>query len=428
MNVLTVSHYFHPYSIGGTEDYALSLAREMIARGHSAHVFHGVIDRGTDDYHTFQHVHEGVPCTAVSVDLKSIADFSGTWRQAPVERILARLLDEERFDVAHVHHLTRLSTGIVDLLKQRGIPIVLTLHDYWMQCARGQRVRLDGETCHEIDEKRCAECMAPEIDFVDRRKPWWRRLGASSQDRGRRYLSTIEARRVEMQRVFDAVDVVLTPSRYTREAFRSWGVRREIQVEPPGVDPALANGFRETPSPVVRFGFLGRMTPTKGVEVLVDAFRKLDVEAELWIHGFGEPEYERMLKERAENARVRFAGPYTAADIPKVYSTFDVQVVPSTWLECSPLVVPTARLFKKPLVASRIGGLIELVRDGVDGLHFEVGSVQDLAAKMRSLAADPAKVAKLKDAIAAPRTAADHMAAIVKHYERLGAGRLSATG
>jgi glycosyltransferase involved in cell wall biosynthesis len=287
-------------------------------------------------------------------------------------------------------------------------------------------VRLDGETCHEIVETRCAECMAPEIDFVDRRKAWWRRLAAASQDRNRRYLSIIEQRRIEMKRAFDAVDVVLTPSRFTREAFRTWGVAREIQVEPPGVDPAIAAGFRETTSPVLRFGFLGRMTETKGVEVLIDAFRKLDVEAELWIHGFGEPEYERSLKQRAGDARVRFAGSFAAKDVPTVYSTFDVQVVPSTWLECSPLVVPTARLFRKPLIASRIGGLIELVRDGVDGLHFEVGDAQDLASKLKLLAADPAKVAKLRGAIAPPRTAADHMAAIFGHYERLGAGRLSA--
>src|SRR5258706_579674 len=240
MNVLYVSHYFLPFSIGGVEDHTLNLARDMTARGHSVHVFHGVIERGTDDYHVFSHVHEGIPCTAVSVDLKTIDDFSGTWRQGEVERIFSQLLDSQKFDLVHIMHLTRLSTGLVDLLRRRGIPTVLTLHDYWMQCARGQRVRLDGETCHEIVETRCAACMAQDVDYFDRLKPWWRKvldpgsLGKGS-DRGARHTAKIRERRKDMLHALESIDLVLTASRYTREAFRSSGAWREIGVWNHGV-------------------------------------------------------------------------------------------------------------------------------------------------------------------------------------------------
>jgi len=82
---------------------------------------------------------DGIDCTGVEVDLPEIDDFSRTWRQVEVDRIFARLVDEKRPDLVHVNHLTRLSLGMLDVLKKRGIPVLLTLHDYWMQCARGVR-------------------------------------------------------------------------------------------------------------------------------------------------------------------------------------------------------------------------------------------------------------------------------------------------
>jgi glycosyltransferase involved in cell wall biosynthesis len=428
MNVLYVSHYFLPFSIGGVEDHTLNLARDMTARGHSVHVFHGVIERGTDDYHVFSHVHEGISCTAVSVDLKTIDDFSGTWRQAEVERIFAQLLDAQKFDLVHIMHLTRLSTGLVDVLRKRGIPTVLTLHDYWMQCARGQRVRLDGETCHEIVETRCAPCMAQDVDYFDRLKPWWKKLldpgslGKNS-DRSARHLSKIRERRKDMLHALESVDLVLTASRYTREAFKGWGVEREIVVVNQGVDPALAAQFRETSSPVLRFGFAGRMMETKGVEVLIDAFRGLDVEAELLIHGVGEAKYVKSLEARASGSKIQFRGPYQRAQIPEVYATFDVQVVPSTWLECQPLVMQTARLFRKPLIASSIGGMIELVRDGVDGFLFRVGDAGDLREKMKRLASDSGLVRRMVEATPVIRSAEDYTAAIEAHYQGLTTAR-----
>jgi len=417
VNILYVAHYYPPFAVGGVEDHTRYLARSMVELGHSARVFHGVIDRGLDDYHVFEHQVDGIRCTAVSVDLNTIDDFAGTWSQAEVERILDRVLSEERFDVAHVMHLTRLSTGLVDLLKRRGIPRVLTLHDYWMQCARGQRVRPDGGTCHEIDESRCADCMAEHIDFLDRRKSRWKR--AFLRGGPARHRAKIAERREDMQHAIEGFDLRLTASGFTRDTFREWGIQGEILVEHQGVDRTLAEGYRETNAPRLRFGFLGRIMSTKGLDVLIDAFQKLDVDAELVIHGLGDEAYLESMRRRATDPRIRFAGAFEQKDLANVYSTFDVQVVPSTWLECSPLVLQTASLFRKPAIVASIGGLVEMVRDGVDGLRFKVGDADDLAARMKSLVVDRAAVARMRDAIVPARSSQEYAAAIARHYEQL---------
>jgi glycosyltransferase involved in cell wall biosynthesis len=265
--------------------------------------------------------------------------------------------------------------------------------------------------------------MAPHIDFLDRRKPLWRRTVDKALRGGGPlpHLARIQGRREEMQRVLEEVDLVLTPSGYTRDTFQGWGVRREILVEHLGVDLASAQAYRETSAPLLRFGFLGKMIPTKGLEVLIDAFQLLDVEAELWIHGFGDGEYDSELRKRGVHPRIHFTGAFEQSQVPQIYSTFDVQVVPSTWLECSPLVVQTARLFRKPLIVSSIGGLIELVRDGVDGLRFPVGDAQALAAAMKRLVLDRDLVRRMKAALPPAGSVEDHAAAMARHYERLAA-------
>jgi glycosyltransferase involved in cell wall biosynthesis len=421
VNVLYIAHYYPPFAVGGVEDHTRYLARAMRDAGHEVRVFHGVIDQGFDDYHVLEHEVDGIACTAVSVDLKTIDDFSGTWKQKEVERILDRFVARHRIDVAHAMHLTRLSTGIVDVLRRRRIPSVLTLHDYWMQCARGQRVRPDGGTCFEIDEARCAECVGGWIDGHDGTKPRWKRalLGLAGRKGERRRLAKIAERRVDMQRAIEGFDLVLTASDFTRDTFRAWGIRKEIRVEHQGVDPKLAEGYRDTPAPRLRFGFLGRIMETKGLEILIDAFERLDLEADLVIHGVGDTAYVERLKQRSKHPRIRFEGPFEQKDLARIYATFDVQVVPSTWLECSPLVLQTASLFRKPAIVASIGGLVEMVRDGVDGLRFAAGDAGDLAAKMRSLVADRAVVARMAAAIVPARSTADYADAIARHYASL---------
>lgn len=422
MRIVYVSHYFLPFALGGTEEHTFLLARDMQRRGHHVHVFHGVIGEGLDDYTEGTHRYEGLDCSYVSVDLATITDFSGTWRQPAVERAFARCLETQRPDVVHIQHLTRLSLGLVDVVHARDLPVVLMLHDYWMQCARGQRMHPDGSVCHTIEVQRCASCMAVDIDFVDERKsPVERRELARGPAR---HLAVIEARSTEMLATLGAVDRLVTASRFTSETFSAWGVERSIDVVPYGVDPALRSDYAETPhTGRVRFAFLGRIADTKGVDILLDAFERVSGDASLAIHGAGDEGLLASISARAKRSaqpdRIRITGAYEREQLPRLYATMDVQIVPSTWLECSPLVVLTARLFDKPLIASAIGGLTELVRHEVDGLSFRPGDAIDLAAKLQTLVDDPMKVQQLKACVQRPREFAAYCDDIEDMYSEL---------
>ena len=420
MRVLLISHYFLPYSVGGTEEYAFLLARELVRRGHTAHVFHGILDDpelGEEELR--EHEYEGVPCTGVSADLCSIDDFSGTWRRAAVDRAFARFLAGRVFDLAHVQHLTRLSLGIVEQLRARGIPVLITLHDYWMQCALGQRVQRDGSVCQEVELERCARCMAEDVDFLDRRKPAFGRLRLLGRAGTRaRHLRKIRERRAEMLSVLDAADGVVTASRYVRESFRTFGV--EIKLALYGVDHALRNGDGGSPAESLRFGFLGRLAPTKGLDVLSEAFVRVRGNARLVLHGAGEPDEERRARElAAADPRVSFEGGFARDELATIYAGFDVQIVPSTWFECSPLVLQYAYLFRTPLVVSAVGALQEVASTTGGVVAFRPGDPADLAARLQELVDQPERVAELRAALPPPRPLEEHIDELLSIYEEV---------
>jgi glycogen synthase len=78
---------------------------------------------------------------------RAVRSFEESYRNPAIAAIAARLVDDWRPDVVHMHHLTCLSTDIVEMLAARGIPMVYTLHDYWLLCHRGQRLDTAGDVC-----------------------------------------------------------------------------------------------------------------------------------------------------------------------------------------------------------------------------------------------------------------------------------------
>src|SRR5262249_37219302 len=151
----------------------------------------------------------------------------------------------------------------------------------------------------------------------------------------------------------------------------------------------------------LRIAFLGRFDPTKGADVLVKAVRSLpDAALELHLFGVvqshGAVEYGRLLRRLAANdPRIRFSGPVGSDQVIELLGNFDALAVPSRWLETGPLVVLEAFAAGVPVLGSSLGGVAELVNDGVDGLLVPPDSVPDWSAALRRLCEDPALLAHL---------------------------------
>ena len=359
------------------------------------------------------------------------AGFSETYQSAPLNRVLAHLLDMVQPHVLHVHNLLNLSFALPALARSRGIGVAATLHDHTLVCASGgQRIhRADRHVCHSIDPQRCARCFTQSPFHTQMavgrlaRAPggriagiaaahlrrWAPRLaaslGRSLEQRPAPGLGpeAIAARMEAARSTFESFDVAVAPSESLAQSFRDLGFPAgRLLVSDYGFQPLRPAAGTSTPGRL-RIGFAGTLVWHKGADLLIEAVRQLPAErVELLVYGDTAvfPDYAHHLRQRARALPVRFMGGYQRADIARVFGQLDVLAVPSRWLENSPLVIHEAFMSGVPVVGARIGGIADLVKHEVNGLLFEPDSFESLAAALGRLVDDRA----LLDSLRAART------------------------
>jgi hypothetical protein len=190
---------------------------------------------------------------------------------------------------------------------------------------------------------------------------------------------------------YGACDLRISPSRFLRQMYLDNG-----DFDPHRFlfsDNGMRTDHVQTVSKVrqagdpIRFGFVGSLVWYKGGETMVRAMQLLQGKnALLNVYGTFDPEgddHHAELQELAGDARVTFHGRFDNSNLAAVYAEIDVLIVPSVWYENAPITIHEAHLTGTPVLTSNIGGMAEFVRDGIDGLHFEVGDASDLARQMQ---------------------------------------------
>ena len=209
-----------------------------------------------------------------------------------------------------------------------------------------------------------------------------------------------------MQQMLNSASRLLVPSDFCRQVYLDFGARADaIQVLPEGLE---LDHWRHLPprkpSPNLCFGYIGAQSAHKGVDVLVRAFRQLaNPHAELYLFGAGvpnDPFASRLKKAAAGDPRIHFRGRYENRRLPELLVGIDVIVIPSRWHETFSIVTHEALLAGLPVVASRLGGIPEVITDGVNGLLVPPSDEAALAEALARLASGRALVARLAQAAA----------------------------
>lgn len=296
-----------------------------------------------------------------------------------------RIVRKERPDLLHTNTLAGFSPRVWSAAKGLGVPVVHTIRDHYLLCIRSSMFHR-GENCR----RRCAACWALSLP------------------------------RVAATRHVDAVTAV---SQYMLDhhlafgAFDGTPIRRVIHnaYRPDPAAMAASAGHAQADGPL-RVGFLGRLHPTKGVEVLLEAVSMLAVDGiRLVLAGVGDAEYERYLYDRYASANVEFLGFVAPAEL---FSRIDVLAVPALWQEPFPRVTFEAFAHGIPVVASRRGGIPEAIVEGRTGLLFDPDAPRELADHLHSLARDRGMLAVMGHA-ASEAAKAYSPARVVAQYESL---------
>src|SRR3712207_3403326 len=143
MRIVQVVQGLPPENPGGTETYVLHLSRALAQRGHEVRVFSRVADFARAEYSLDEVAGDGFMVTRINNTFSRLDNFAQSYVNPEVARRFGAFLDAHPPDVVHFHHLMYLSTSCVREAATRGVPVVMTLHDYWLICQRGRFLRPD---------------------------------------------------------------------------------------------------------------------------------------------------------------------------------------------------------------------------------------------------------------------------------------------
>jgi glycosyltransferase involved in cell wall biosynthesis len=287
---------------------------------------------------------------------------------------LASLIEETRPDLMHCHNIYhQMTPSIVGVAKSRGIPVVLTLHDSKPVCPVHTRMR-GGQLC--------SLCLSGDFHNV----LTYRCAGGSMTQSAALYLEAVVQRWLGS---YEKVDRFLAPSRFMQETVLPRFSPDRVQLLYNGVDVTSISASKQDRGYVL---YSGRLSQGKGPETLLRAHEAAECKWPLVIAGTG-PLGDALKSQFTRN--VRFAGQLVGETMSTTIAEASVVVVPSDWCENCPMSVLEAMAYGKPVVATRIGGIPELVDDRVTGLLFEPGNAEQLRAQLEYLMADAPRRAKM---------------------------------
>lgn len=363
MRILLSNKFY--YRRGGDCIYMLNLEQLLKEHGHEVAVF--AMDYPEDIETPWKKY--------FPQNMSKLMAFTRPFGSREVRAKFTKLLDDFRPDVVHLNNIhTQLSPVIAELAHKRGIRVVWTLHDYKLLCPRYDCLRGGKEVCEQCfngDKTPCKtyRCM-----------------------KGSALASMIGYREAVMwnrERLEECTDLFVCPSRFMAEKMAQGGFGKDklrplcnfIDIEKCRKDSYDKDDY---------YCYVGRLSHEKGVGTLIEAASWLPYR--LKVIGGG-PMMEELkikneklkIKNEESKGNVEFLGFRQWDEIKEIAGRARFTVIPSEWYENNPLSVIEAECIGTPVLGARIGGIPELIDEGVNGMTFESGNADDLAEKIEAM-------------------------------------------
>jgi glycosyltransferase involved in cell wall biosynthesis len=300
----------------------------------------------------------------------------------PSYRSISQSLKDFRPDILHVHNFfPNISPSIFYAANNSDVPVVQTLHNYRLLCA-GATLFRDGRPCEDCLEE---NSFLPAIRYACYR--------------GSRSGSAVVGAMTLLHDVVgtwkNRVDRYITLTQFAADKLGSHIIpKQKIRIKPNFV---LDQGCGEGQGNFALF--VGRLSPEKGLQTIIAADIQGTLPFPVRIVGDGP------LRSEVEQACARpgsslvYVGQKPRAEVMELMKAATVLLIPSLWYEGFPMVMVEALSFGLPIIASRIGGLPEIVQHGESGLLFEAGNPASLLGAMQLFAGDPERVSIMRRSV-----------------------------
>ena len=435
MRVVHVPFGYFPDAVGGTEIYVAGLARGLRARG-----VESIIAAPAAPEVPRAYAHDATAVFRFPIDPPAdVAELYGEGDEAAA-RAIDGIINDVEADVLHLHAFTRAaSLRAARVARRRGVAVAFTYHTPTASCVRGTLLRDGREPCDgALVAERCASCVlesrgvpSPARDLLAHAP---HALGTALARAGAsggwvtalRTRQLTRARHDAFRALLQEADAVVAVCEWVRHVLLAAGVPPgRLTLSRQGTPPGSRPRSGPAPGDELRLAYVGRLHPTKGVHVALEAIAaERDLPIRIDVYGIAQDEEgsryrDRLVALAGQDARVRFRTPVPADRVVETLGAYDATVVPSQWLETGPLTVLESFAAGVPVLGSNLGGIAELVthdRDGWLVRHSDVGAWRSA---MRRLASDRSLVHRLRAGVRPPRSTDDVAADMVAVYETI---------
>lgn len=372
MRILLVNK-FH-YLRGGSEKYYFELATLLKNHGHTVAFFsmknENNITTGDKEYFVDE----------IDMNTGSKLEALNVIYSKKNKALMEKALEEFKPDIVHINNFQRqLSASIIDAVKEKNIPLIMTAHDLNPICPASIML-YNGEVCEDCITRGYTSCIKKKCIKNSTLKS---------------VLGYIEKKYYDLHKMFCKVDCIISPSEFNKNQLLKGRLKyNDITV--------IHNFVNETEEAEYTLGdcafYFGRLSKEKGILNLVEAINNISG-ARLIIAGDG-PERENIeayIKEHKLEDRITLLGYLNQDGIRENIRKCRFVAVPSICFENCPYSVLEAMEIGKPIIGSRIGGIPELVKDNVNGYTYAYDSINELTDKLKILFENDEKVKKFSD-------------------------------
>ena len=366
MKILLITSYFPPTHTAGTEKRNLGYATQLMRLGYEVEVIcAGDFAKGEQYWNGIREENYlGIKVRRVDLNWALAPDANGyLYRNLIISEQMKSWVAEINPDLVHITSCYTLSASVIETVRDMNIPIILTLTDFWFICPKHTLLRFNEELCDgRTTNWECIDCMLSRNNAYQRIRPlvsndlgtagieWVSRHPSISNYRGFRGMAlNMGERKSYLQHMITIPDVVVAPSAYLKEVFTASGTEREIRVIPSGHDLSwMVSANQRKPMGTINYGFIGQITPIKGLHVLIDAFNTNNLVEKAKLIIYGSYDHDPIYRERIEQSinghaeSISLRGSFSHDQLDEVLSEIDVLIVPSLWHENNPRVIQEA--------------------------------------------------------------------------------------
>ena len=380
MKVLHLINRIYPEFNGGTEIHTYELCNELSKKGNKQIVLTLSVKQNSKSLSERRSFDKGVVTYQLilppQINKKQVL-LVLFQKQLRLIQLFIKVLLKEKPEVVHIHNLNGMNPILPLICLIFKTPMVMDFNDYWYLCPN-VTLSCDG------DFRRCAtDCVwqRPESIFevlISKTKILWLKSSYGHLK--------VFVHRIVWNFILNHLGILLLPnSQRTKEQYQKCGIRSDLMViKPSGI--FKPGKYLKSKSRYFRIAYLGAIIPSKGVKVLIQAFKKVkDPMLRLTLYGQNGFPPEFLEKMISTDKRIQVASPFDHNQIYQILSNVDLLVIPSIWEETFSLVVQEGLASRTPIIASSIGAMPERIIDGFNGFLFRPGSITQLSKKMEYL-------------------------------------------